>query len=168
MNKKISIVTISFVVISSFISACSSTSQPKKDYPATKKTNFTKQHTRYSPKKVIKTAKKMLGIKYHFGGASPKTGFDCSGLVYYTHKKQGLKLPRTTIGQFKRVKKIYKSALRPGDLVFFAIDRITVSHVGIYLGNNKFIHSPSTGKNVNITSMDNNYWRSRFITGGRL
>ncbi len=159
---------ITLIIIGSFISACSS-SQPKKHYSGKKiKTTKVTSSNHYSPKNVIKTAKKLLGIKYHFGGKTPKTGFDCSGLVYYAHKKNGLKLPRTTIGQLKRVRRIYKSALRPGDLVFFAIDRITVSHVGIYLGNNKFIHSPSTGKNVNITSMDSNYWRSRFIAGGRL
>ncbi len=159
---------IALILISSFISACSSP-QTKVHYPNNKvKKQSITNNSHYSPKNVIKTAKKMLGIKYFFGGKSPKTGFDCSGLVYYAHKKNGLKLPRTTLGQLKRVRRIYKSALRPGDLVFFAIDRVTVSHVGIYLGNKKFIHSPSTGKNVNITSMDNNYWRSRFIAGGRL
>ncbi len=148
------------IILSSLIAACSTT-HTKRIHSVNYSSN---KHTKSN---VISNAKAMLGVKYYYGGNSPKTGFDCSGLVYYAHKKQGITLPRTTLGQLKKVRRIYKSALRPGDLVFFAIDRKTVSHVGIYLGNNKFIHSPSTGKRVNITSMNSNYWRSRFVTGGR-
>jgi len=151
-------------LLSSVITACSSTYQRHNNPVKTK--HYTTTH--YTPKSVIKNAKAMIGVNYHYGGISPKTGFDCSGLVYYAHKKQGIKLPRTTKGQLRSVKRIYKSSLRPGDLVFFAINHVNVSHVGIYLGNNKFIHSPSTGKKVNITSMDSDYWRSRFVTGGRI
>ncbi len=151
------------ILLSSLIAACSTT-HPKRSHSVNVKYNSNK----HTSQNVINTAKAMLGIKYYYGGNSPKTGFDCSGLVYYSHKKHGITLPRTTSGQLKRVRRIYKSALRPGDLVFFAIDRKTVSHVGIYLGNNKFIHSPSTGKRVNITSMNTNYWRSRFVSGGRI
>jgi len=147
------------LLLSSLITACSSSSHIR-----SKPTKSTPN----SYANIIKNAKAMLGVQYHFGGTSPETGFDCSGLVYYAHKKQGITLPRTTKGQLRRVRKIHKSSLRPGDLVFFAINRVKVSHVGIYLGNNKFIHSPSTGKNVKISSMNTDYWRRRFVTGGRL
>ena len=150
-------------VITSYVSACSTT-QTKSTTPV----SFKQSNISHNKKSIIDTAQAMLGVNYYYGGTSPKTGFDCSGLVYYTYKKQGIKLPRTTTGQLKSVKRIYKSSLRPGDLVFFAINHVTVSHVGIYLGNGQFIHSPSTGKKVNITSMNSDYWRSRFIIGGRI
>ncbi|MFV1984864.1 MAG: C40 family peptidase [Thiohalomonadales bacterium] len=150
---------IIIILLSSLAVACSSSNHIRSN--PTKSAQVTDTN-------IIKNAKAMLGIQYYFGGISPKTGFDCSGLVYYAHKKQGITLPRTTKEQLKRVRKIQRSSLRPGDLVFFAINRINVSHVGIYLGNNKFIHSPSTGKNVKISSMNTDYWRRRFVTGGRL
>lgn len=117
---------------------------------------------------VIKTAKKMLGVKYRYGGTSPSRGFDCSGLVQYSHQAAGIHLPRTTGQQYKASKKISRRYLKAGDLVFFktAVSR-AVSHVGIYLGNNKFIHAPSSGKHVKISSMTERYWRKRFTGAGR-
>jgi len=157
------------IVISALATACSSVQKkPNSASKSSPKPSFSKTSKSYSNKSVIKNAKAMIGVNYHYGGISPKTGFDCSGLVYYSFKKQGVKLPRTTTSLLQRAKRINKSALRPGDLVFFAINRRTVSHVGIYLGNNKFIHSPSSGKKVNITSMNSDYWRVRFVTGGRI
>ena len=118
---------------------------------------------------VVKTAKRMLGVKYRYGGTSPGRGFDCSGLVQYSHKAAGIKLPRTTGQQFKAAKRISRRYMKAGDLVFFktAISR-AVSHVGIYLGNNKFIHAPSSGKRVKISSMKEKYWRKRFTGAGRV
>lgn len=118
---------------------------------------------------VIKAAKKMLGVKYRYGGTSPKRGFDCSGLVQYSHKAAGIKLPRTTGQQYKASRWISRKYLQAGDLVFFktTLSR-AVSHVGIYLGNNKFIHAPSSGKRVKISSMKERYWRKRFTGAGRV
>ena len=120
-------------------------------------------------KVVIKTAKKMLGVKYRYGGTSPKKGFDCSGLVQYSHKAAGISLPRTTGQLYKAAKRISRRYLQAGDLVFFktSLSRL-VSHVGIYLGNNKFIHAPSSGKRVKISSMKERYWRKRFTGAGRI
>lgn len=120
-------------------------------------------------KAVITTAKKMLGVRYRYGGTSPAKGFDCSGLVQYSHKAGGIHLPRTTSQQYKASKPIAKKFLAPGDLVFFktAVSR-AISHVGIYLGNNLFIHAPSSGKKVKINSMKEKYWRKRFISAGRI
>jgi murein DD-endopeptidase len=118
---------------------------------------------------VIKTAKKMLGVKYRYGGTSPSRGFDCSGLVQYSHRQAGIKIPRTTSQQYKAAKRISRRYLRAGDLVFFkTTPSRSVSHVGIYLGNNKFIHAPSSGKHVKISSMKEKYWRKRFTGAGRV
>ena len=122
-----------------------------------------------SKQSVVATAKRMLGVKYRYGGTSPSRGFDCSGLVQYSHKAAGIKLPRTTGQQYKHAKWIARKYLKAGDLVFFktSVSR-SVSHVGIYLGNNKFIHAPSSGKRVKISSMKERYWRKRFTGGGRV
>lgn len=157
---------IFFVIVQFSLYACTSPAPAHRvssHKPAISKKRISKQKQH-----VISTAKNMLGIQYRYGGSSPKSGFDCSGLVYYSHKNAGITLPRTTSEQLRHSKRIYKSALRPGDLVFFAIDHVTVSHVGIYLGNNQFIHAPSTGKRVSITSIESHYWRSRFVAGGRI
>lgn len=118
---------------------------------------------------VIKTAKSMLGVKYRYGGTSPRTGFDCSGLVQYSLRAAGVKIPRTTNQQFRASRIIQRRYLTPGDLVFFKTTaRRSISHVGIYLGNGKFIHAPSSGKRVKINSMKENYWRKRFSGAGRV
>ncbi len=118
---------------------------------------------------VVNTAKKMLGVKYRYGGTSPQRGFDCSGLVQYSYKSAGINVPRTTRQLYKAVKPISRRYLRAGDLVFYktSVSRV-VSHVGIYLGNNRFIHAPSSGKRVKISSMLDKYWRKRFTGAGRL
>lgn len=130
---------------------------------------YSRGNSKASPHLVVKTAKKMLGVKYRYGGTSPGRGFDCSGLVQYSHKAAGISLPRTTGQQFKTTKRISRKYLKAGDLVFFktSVSR-SVSHVGIYLGNNKFIHAPSSGKRVKISSMKEKYWRKRFSGAGRV
>lgn len=118
---------------------------------------------------VIKVAKKMLGVKYRYGGTSPRQGFDCSGLVQYSFKSAGIYLPRTTRQLYKTTRPVSSRHLKAGDLVFYktSVSR-AVSHVGIYLGNNKFIHAPSSGKRVKISSMQEKYWRKRFSGAGRV
>lgn len=119
-------------------------------------------------KRIIQVAKSQLGRPYRYGGLTPKTGFDCSGLINYSYKKVGLTLPRTTRQLYRMSKPIKRKHLRRGDLVFFRINRKSISHVGLYLGNNKFIHAPSSGKRVNIASLNTKYWRARFARGGRI
>lgn len=110
-------------------------------------------------------ATRMLGKPYRYGGASP-TGFDCSGLVYYAYHKAGYKVPRTSEQQYKDSLPVKSDHMKEGDLLFFRIEG-KVSHVGVYLGNNRFIHAPSSGKRVLITSLDNPYWKSRLVKTGR-
>ena len=119
-------------------------------------------------KTVVNVAKSMLGVRYRYGGRHPKTGFDCSGLVYYSHRAVGKTLPRTSQGQFMASQPVSKNNLTKGDLVFFKIRRNKISHVGIYLGDGRFIHAPSSGKKVSIEDMTNPYWKKRFIRGGRI
>ncbi|MGZ3159645.1 MAG: C40 family peptidase [Burkholderiaceae bacterium] len=111
----------------------------------------------------------MLGIHYKRGGTTPEDGMDCSGLVDYVYKEAwGTMLPRTSI-ELSKVGSIIKTQdLQAGDLVFFNTLRRGFSHVGIYLGENKFIHSPSSGGQVRIESMDVSYWKKRFNGARRI
>ena len=128
----------------------------------------TPAYTGATSEQVIKIARSMLGTPYRYGGRSPKTGFDCSGLVYFSFLQIGITLPRTSQGQFSSSTPIAKTAIQRGDLLFFRINRRKISHVGIYLGNNRFVHSPSPGKKVSIAKLDSPYWRKRFARGGRI
>ncbi len=110
-------------------------------------------------------ATQMLGKPYRYGGASP-SGFDCSGLVYYSYRKAGYKVPRTSQLQYQLSLPVKRTHIEEGDLLFFRIEG-KVSHVGVYLGGNKFVHAPSSGKRVSIASLDNPYWRQRFTKAGR-
>ena len=112
---------------------------------------------------LISTAVGLLGIPYLRGGNSTESGFDCSGFVRYIYKETiGLVLPRSADQQANTTQKIDKSELKPGDLVFFNTMKRTFSHVGIYLGEGKFIHSPRSGASVRIEDMRIPYWNVRF------
>jgi cell wall-associated NlpC family hydrolase len=111
----------------------------------------------------------MIGIHYKYGGNNPENGLDCSGLVRYVFKDAwGVNVPRTAAELSRSGEKVDKQDLQPGDLVFYNTLRRSFSHVGIYLGDNKFIHAPSTGGKVRIESMDLAYWKSRFNGARRI
>lgn len=112
---------------------------------------------------LINTAMSMIGIRYRFGGTSAETGFDCSGFVRAIYQDaMGHLLPRKAAEQAKVTQKIDKKELKPGDLVFFNTMRRTFSHVGMYVGDGQFIHSPSRGKTVRLENMNSSYWAKRF------
>ncbi len=114
-------------------------------------------------------AMSLIGIHYRRGGTSPQNGLDCSGLVRYVFREaNGTELPRTSAEMSKLGEQVDKSQLQPGDLVFFNTLKRTFSHVGIYLGDNKFIHAPSSGGAVRIESMDLAYWKARFNGARRI
>ena len=108
---------------------------------------------------VLINALSLTGIKYRYGGKSPDSGFDCSGFVRYVFQQAtNLTLPPTARAISQMGKTIAKDDLQPGDLVFFNTLKRTFSHVGIYLGNNRFIHSPSAGGVVRVDSLNTDYW----------
>jgi cell wall-associated NlpC family hydrolase len=98
----------------------------------------------------------------------PRSSADCSGLVYYAYRKVGLNVPRTTWAQYQGVKRVYPAGLRVGDLLFFRLSGRRVSHVGIYLGRNQFVHAPATGSRVSYARLTMPFWRQRFVGAGRL
>ncbi|WP_233801991.1 C40 family peptidase [Paraburkholderia sp. HP33-1] len=116
---------------------------------------------------VVVGALNMIGVRYRWGGNTPDSGLDCSGFVRYVFQDTlGLALPRRAEEMSRMGEKVRVSDLKPGDLVFFNTMRRTFSHVGIYIGDNKFVHSPSTGSTIRVDDMDDGYWEKRF-TGAR-
>jgi cell wall-associated NlpC family hydrolase len=116
---------------------------------------------------VVVGALNMIGVRYQWGGSSPDSGLDCSGFVRYVFRDTlGMTLPRRAEEMSQVGEKVKMSDLKPGDLVFFNTMRRTFSHVGIYIGDNKFVHSPSTGSKIRVDEMDDGYWEKRF-TGAR-
>jgi cell wall-associated NlpC family hydrolase len=108
-------------------------------------------------------ALQLQGHPYVPGGESPGEGFDCSGLVHYVYKKQGINLPRDTWSLAHNLPAVGLEQRQPGDLVFFDINTKPLSHVGIYVGQDKFIHAPSSqSKRVMLSDLKHPYWQSRF------
>ena len=116
--------------------------------------------------KMVLIAKSTIGVPYRWGGNNPREGFDCSGLIRYVHKQAtGMNIPRTAARQRDSSKTISYNQLQPGDMLFFKTGKRS-NHVGIYVGNRQFVHAPSGGKRVKITSMDSSYWYKRFVKFG--
>jgi len=133
------------------------------DYAAVKKKQYGRSYLREA---IVKTASDFIGVPYLWGGNSPDTGFDCSGLTMTVYQLNGLNLPRHSAGQFEAGNLVGSDSLQKGDLIFFAIkEKNKVSHVGIYIGNGRFIHAPSRGKKIRIDSLASNYYIKRFIGG---
>ncbi|WP_246120516.1 C40 family peptidase [Cohnella terricola] len=121
----------------------------------------------FADSKLDKTIAPLIGIDYKYGGTTTK-GFDCSGFTGYVFNELGIDLPRSSRDLFswEKSKKIAEDDLRAGDLVFFNTSGSGVSHVGIYVGNNKFAHAASKG--VTITSLDENYYSKRYLGARRI
>ncbi|MEJ2222318.1 MAG: NlpC/P60 family protein [Desulfobacterales bacterium] len=113
---------------------------------------------------IVRTAGRYVGVPYRWGGESPKTGFDCSGLTMVVYRLNGLNLPRSSRQQWKAGRQIDRSRLQKGDLVFFATGGgKKVSHVGIYTGGNEFLHAPGRGRRIRTSSLSNKYYRTRYV-----
>jgi cell wall-associated NlpC family hydrolase len=111
----------------------------------------------------------LIGVDYKFGGTSPERGLDCSGLVRYVFQQvTGVTLPRTSQEISRLGQKIPLAGLMPGDLVFFNTRRLQFSHVGIYLGEDRFIHAPRQGGEVEIVTLSKDYWQKHFDGARRL
>lgn len=113
---------------------------------------------------IVRTAKQYIGVPYQWGGESPDTGFDCSGLTMVVYQLNGLDLPRSSKQQWQDGEPVQRSQLSRGDLVFFATSGgRRVSHVGIYTGNGQFLHAPRRGRKIQVSSLSNSYYKARYL-----
>jgi cell wall-associated NlpC family hydrolase len=110
-------------------------------------------------------AVRQLGVPYRYGGDG-RNGFDCSGLVHYAYLQAGKAIPRTTSAQWRKLQPVAAGKLQVGDVLFFNIGG-KVTHVGLYLGSRRFVHAPSSGREVTIEELDSAYYRTAFVRGGR-
>jgi cell wall-associated NlpC family hydrolase len=113
-----------------------------------------------SSARAASVALKMVGKRYRYGGAAPSHGFDCSGLVQFSYRQAGIAVPRSTEQQLRVSRSVSRSGLRRGDLLFFDQEGKKKSHVGIYLGDGRFVHAPSSGKQVRVDHLDSRYWKA--------
>jgi cell wall-associated NlpC family hydrolase len=129
----------------------------------------TPKHQEFSPRELLASlANRLRDIRYTRGGRDPSTGFDCSGFVRYVFRHGlGAELPASSAAQFGTGHKINRADLRSGDLVFFRIGGKRISHVGIYLEDGKFIHAPSAGKSVSVSSLREPYWAKHYAGAKR-
>jgi cell wall-associated NlpC family hydrolase len=127
-----------------------------------KPTRTTQSHLAFGMR-VVDYAKRFRGVRYVYGGGSPRSGFDCSGFVRYVYAHFGVPLAHSSYAQFGRGRRVGRASLRPGDLVFFD----GLGHVGIYIGNGRFIHAPHTGTRVRIETFAG-WYGSRFDGARRL
>lgn len=127
------------------------------------------EETPTAAKKVVHSAYSQLGKRYRPGGASPKKGFDCSGLIYWAYLTNGYKIPRMTTEQAKYGKKVAKEDAREGDILVFKTSNSPRGlHTAIYTGKNQFIHSPSSGKKVKQDTVSKEYWQKRLVSVRRV
>lgn len=118
-------------------------------------------------RKAVAVAREMIGKPYRYAGETP-AGFDCSGLVHYSYGRAGIRMPRATPAQRSATTLISVRSLRPGDLVFFDQEGKKASHVGLYLGDGRFVHAPSTGGRVRTDSLSSEYWKKHFVEARRI
>ncbi|MGF6693346.1 murein DD-endopeptidase [Metapseudomonas resinovorans] len=117
--------------------------------------------------RIVARAHELVGHRYKWGGTSVETGFDCSGLLFYLYRSvANLHLPRTTQAMLaRREATVSHNELQPGDAVFFSHNGSRRSrHVGLYIGDGRFIHAPSTGKTIRINSLKEQYWKKNYLT----
>ncbi len=112
---------------------------------------------------LVKTARSFVGVPYLWGGTDGEQGFDCSGLTMTVYQLNGFNLPRTSLEQAERGSEVVRERLTKGDLVFFQTGREKISHVGIYIGDNLFIHAPGRGKKIRTDSLTARYFRECFV-----
>ena len=133
---------------------------------AVKDAASTAWHTTQS---LTSSALDLIGIRYKWGGTTPAGGLDCSGLVQFVFQQvTGVTLPRSTKELSRIGDAVAMTELQPGDLVFFNTRRFAFSHVGIYVGDNRFIHAPRRGREVEVATFDKNYWQKHFNGARRL
>lgn len=125
------------------------------------------EHFGYLRPAVVSTALSMKGRPYRYGGSTP-AGFDCSGLIQYSFRKVGVPVPRTSYAQYKASLPVYISRIQPGDLLFFRTNGMFVSHVGLYIGDNRFVHAAGKDQPVKVDNLDSDYWQKHLVGAGTL
>lgn len=150
-------------VLFGLLAACSS----QRPDPAI---TYTARSSSVQPSDVLFRAIGLVGTPYRWGGNTPESGFDCSGLIGYVYRgAAGVSLPRTTTQMSQRGVEVGRSALQVGDLLFFATSGgRRVSHAGIYVGGGRFVHAPSSGGTVRLDRLDNSYWQKTYLTAKRV
>ncbi|QJD28603.1 C40 family peptidase [Methylococcus geothermalis] len=139
------------LMLPALLSGCASTPEVKQSAPAA------------ANGQVVPYALSLQGVPYVWGGASPERGFDCSGFVQHVYQRHGIDLPRTAREMASKLPEVPKNCRLPGDLLFFRTDGRSYSHVGIYIGNESFVHASSSHSGVKVSSLSKPYWLSRFL-----
>jgi cell wall-associated NlpC family hydrolase len=139
------------LLLPALLSGCASTPEVKQSAPVAANGH------------VVPYALSLQGVPYVWGGASPTSGFDCSGFVKHVYQRHGIDLPRTVREMASKLPEVPKHCRLPGDLLFFRTDGRSYSHVGIYIGNESFVHASSSHSGVKISSLNKPYWLSRFL-----
>ena len=169
--------TITVVLALLFLVGCASTPAPRGHVPRAEKPRAPvtltprafDEITAARARELALHALSHVGVPYRYGGTSPETGFDCSGLVQYVFRSgAGRALPRNTQALSEVGAPVAAESLEPGDLLFFDTLRKPYSHVGIYLGDYRFIHAPTTGGYVELVDLRDRYWQTRFNGARRL
>ena len=151
-----------FVVLAAGLVGCAGQSAVK---PQSQTTVNARQSPHNLGQQAASIAVHQVGVPYRYGGSAP-TGFDCSGLIHYSYQRAGKAVARTTAQLWNSTSAVDRRDMRPGDVLFFRIEG-KMSHVGIFIGDNRFVHAPSSGKSVSIESLSSDFYRSAFIRAGR-
>lgn len=166
-----SLLTLCFVLASGLCLAAEPGAAVNKQTPAQQVLSAETSDSDWSnvAQEVLISALSLTGIKYKYGGNSPETGFDCSGFVRYVFRQAAsLTLPHGARALSQLGQAVPIEQLQPGDLVFFNTLKSAFSHVGIYLGDNRFIHAPSAGGGIHVVNMNDEYWAKRFNGARRI
>jgi cell wall-associated NlpC family hydrolase len=159
------------VLLAGISAACATTGAVPRPFPGASSPPTVPSSTEAPPSAVpvpvVATALSYRGVPYRNGGSDP-TGFDCSGFVQWVYAQQGLALPREVRDQYQLGSKVDLDEVRPGDLVFFETVSRGASHVGIALGNDQFVHAPSSRGVVRVESYTIDYWKRRYVGARRL
>lgn len=150
------------ITVLGMVSACSSTPHSPQ-HPSASPGNAPDSHAVGQVAAAI--ALDQVGVPYRYGGSTP-SGFDCSGLVQYSYSRAGKHIPRTTGQLWSYTDDVGRHELRAGDLLFFNVEG-KMSHVGLYVGERRFVHAPSSGRTVSTASLDAPFYRNAFMRAGR-
>ena len=156
------LLSISIITTALLSSAC--TPLP---HSSSQQISYSNSYYYLSPQRreLMKIAHQSIGTRYKWGGRTPQEGFDCSGLMQYSYKQIGIKIPRTAAKQRDASRRLSRSQLKPGDMIFFKTGRRS-NHVGIYAGNGEFIHASSGSHRVKKERLDTPYWNRHLVKYG--